>query len=135
MRRSVPANSRFEVARATITFDVAHRHMLSRVVFAPTGDNDDTNRNREVVQYGWSRNPRVEVGRPIPPLVARCVQRDFGDVAECVWVLARSESEARGRAEPLLRNLFPTSAPVARVEAFPRAEYRDRWDPGTSPPA
>ena len=54
------------------------------------------------------------------------MRQDFGYAAGCVWVLARSESEAQRRAEPVLRGVFPTSAPAGPVEAFPRTEYRER---------
>ena len=73
---------------------------------------------------------QVELELPVPPLVEWCVRRDFGHAAGCVWVLARSEAEARRRAEPVHRNVFPTSPPVGPVEAFPRAEYRERQGPG-----
>ena len=79
--------------------------------------------------------PEVELELPMPPLVEWCVQRDFGHAAGCVWVLARSESEARRRADPVLRGVFPTSAPAGPVgeagvaRAFPRAEYRERQGP------
>ena len=103
--------------------------MLSRVVFAPTGDNDDANRNRELVQCGWSRNPQVELKQPIPPLVEWCVRQDFGYGAGYVLVLARSESAVRRRAEPVLRGVYPTSTPFCPVAAFPHAEYRERSRP------
>ena len=72
---------------------------------------------------------QVELELPIPSLVEWCVRRDFGHAAGCVWVLARSEADARGRAEPVLRNVFPTSPPAGPIEAFPRAEYRERQGP------
>ena len=73
--------------------------------------------------------PEVELELPTPPLVEWSVRRDFGHAARCVWVLARSESEPRLRADPVLRGVFPTSAPAGPVgeagiaRAFPRAEY------------
>ena len=73
--------------------------------------------------------PQVELELPVRPLIKWCVRQDFGYAAGCVWVLARSEPEARGRAEPVLRNVFPTSAPASPVEAFPRAEYQERHGP------
>ena len=76
--------------------------------------------------------PQVELELPtppIPPLVEWCVRQDFGHAARCVWVLARSEAQARRRGEPVLRGVFPTSPPAGPVEAFPRAEYRERQGP------
>ena len=72
---------------------------------------------------------QVELELPIPPLVEWCVRQDFGHAAGCVWVLARSEAEARRRAEPVPRSVFPTSPPAGPVEAFPRTEYQERQGP------
>ena len=74
-------------------------------------------------------NPQGELELPVPPVVEWCVRQDFGYGAGCVWVLARSEPEARRRAEPVLRGVFPTSTPAGPVEVFPRAEYRERQGP------
>ena len=72
---------------------------------------------------------QTELEFPVPPLNEWCVRRDFGHAAGCVWVLARSESDARRQADPVLQGVFPTSAPAGPVEAFPRAEYRERQGP------
>ena len=44
-------------------------------------------------------------------------------------MLASSESGAQRQTEPVLRNVFPTSAPADPVEIFPRAEYGQRAGP------
>ena len=72
---------------------------------------------------------QVELELPIPPLVEWCVRQDFGYGAGCVWVLAHCEPEARRRAEPVLRGVFPTSSPVGQVEVFPRNQYSERQGP------
>ena len=74
-------------------------------------------------------NPQRELELRVPPLVEWCVRQDFGCGAGCIWVLARSESGVRRQAVPVLRNVFPASAPAGPVEVFPRAEYGERAGP------
>ena len=66
---------------------------------------------------------------PVPQLGEWCVRQEFGHAAGCVWILARSAEEARRRAVPVLRNVFPTSPPTGQVEVFPRTEYQSRAGP------
>ena len=66
---------------------------------------------------------------PVPHLDEWCVRQEFSHAAGCVWVLARSAEEARRRAVPVLRNVFPTSPRAGPVETFPRTEYPERAGP------
>ena len=54
---------------------------------------------------------------------------DHGRSAACVWVLARTETAAREKGEPVLREVCSSSSPVGPVEVFPRSEYQLRHGP------